>query len=173
MARIPRLKAVSVHDEIRVEKRVPELLRVPWEKPVSGIALCNTLFEFPTHFDGQRTCICPGKETCDLCGLRPLRVYFLIALHDRNSGRVVWYQLTDRAADQLHRQLRESQKALFGSLVKIGREKKTPKSAVWVELDIYASPHGKLPKPLDPTETIERVFTSPKLARKAGLNVVG
>jgi len=173
MAKIPRLKAVSIHTEIKVQKRVPDLLRVPWEKPVIGIALCNSLFDFPTHYDGQFTRICPGEGECDLCGKRDLRQYYLIAVLDRNSGKLAWYQLTDRAAESLHRQLRDSEKALYGSIVKLGREKKTAKSAVVVELDLYSAPHGRIPKAVEPHETIERVFSSPKLALKAGLKVVG
>lgn len=172
MAKIPKLKPVSVHSEIKVQKRVPDLLRVPWEKPITGIALCNSLFDFPTHYDGEFTRICAGEGECELCGVRPMRQYYLLAVLDRNSGKLAWFQLTDRAAESLHRQLRDSEKALYGSIVKIGREKKSPKSAVYVELDLYSTPHGRIPKPVDPQETIERVFNSPKLARKAGLKMV-
>jgi hypothetical protein len=172
MGKIPRLRAVSPRDEIRVEKKVPELLRVPWDKPLTGICLCTTLFEFPTHFDGEHTVICPGELTCELHTVRPLRVYYLLALLDRNTGVRAWYQLPDRAANALLQELREKEMLLLGSTITIGRERKSQKAPVRVSIDPYAKTPDLRGKPLDPQETIERVFSSPKLARKANLKVV-
>jgi len=166
MARIPTLRPVSHTDEIVVQKKVPELLRVPCERPVIGIALCNTLFALPTHYNGERTSICTGPEECKECGHRALRVYYLLALYDRNTAITAWFQLPDRAAHSLLEQLRQAEKALYGSILQLSRERKTMKAPVRVALDVYSAVSGRLPKPMDPTETLERVFSEKKTTRK-------
>jgi len=164
MAKIPKLKAVSSFDEIRPQKRVPELIRVPADKPITGVVLCEAPFHMPTHFDGKRTVICSGESSCEHCGKRAIRDYYLIAIHDRNSGVTSWVQLSDHAAAMLLRQLRELERELFGVVVKVGRERKHMQAPITVAIDQWANVSGKLPKPIDPQETLERVFNSTKLS---------
>jgi len=169
MAKIPKLRVISDPDEIRPQKRVPELLRVPADKPVTGVLLVNAPFELPTHFDGSHTVICPGEDTCEIHALRQLRMYYLVAIIDRNSNGVSWYQLSDRAGLALMQQLREMEKPCYGTTVKIGRERKTMSAPIVVAVDPWAVTRGRIPKPMEPSETLERVFNSPKLGGKPNL----
>lgn len=168
MARIPRLKAVSSADEIRPVKRVPELVRVPADKPLVGVILCNAPFHMPTHFDGTHTVLCAGDGECEQCAHRALRNYYLVALLDRNSSTVSWVQLSDHACTALLRQIREMERSFFGTVVKIGRERKHMQAPITVAVDQWATVTGRLPKPIDPQETLERVFNSPKVTGKHG-----
>jgi len=79
--------------------------------------------------------------------------------------RSVWIQLTDDAISELRLAMRE-RTDLLGRECKIGRERPTMKSPIWVQFtDEYTSPK-RLPKPLTPHETLDRVFNGEGQGRK-------
>lgn len=160
MASIPRLKPVVSIDDIAVTRKVPELVRVPAIDPIVGPVICESIFSLPTHWVGGRTTICPGKAECENCAHISTKQYFLLAVWDRNESAAKWVQLTEHAAASLLNQIAELQIPLYGCVVRIGRERKTLKAPVTIVIDRYASVTGRLPKAIDPHETIERVFGS-------------
>jgi hypothetical protein len=162
MAKIPRLKMVADPAQIQPQKKLPELIRVPAEKPLKGILVCAAPFHMPTHWTGSRTILCGGEGQCEHCPHIGTKHYYLIALLDRNSGTITWVELTEHAALDLLNQLRELEREFYGSLICITRERKTMKAPIHVSVDINSKVHGRLPKPMDPEETLERVFNSPK-----------
>ena len=172
MPKLPRLNCVTDRKVIVVEKRVPELRRVPADKPVQGILVCTGPYHMPTHWVGNRTQICAGEGQCEHCPHVGIKHYFLVALLDKHNGEIAWYALTDQAADSLLYQMEQLQRPFFGSLVRLGRERKTMKAPQTVTVDSYSSVQGRLPKPQEPTETLERVFNSPRSGRKAPAKVL-
>jgi hypothetical protein len=165
MEEFPTLRMTLSADEIAVPKRVPELIRVPAFPALHGIVLAKGLFEMPTHYNGSLTRLCVGPETCSLCKDHELRIYHLLALLNRNDGTVSWVQLTPDPARSLLQQIREAQRPLYGSTVKVGRVRKHISAPIYATLDPYANAHGNLPKPVDPSETIARCFGSIDPAR--------
>jgi len=163
MAKIPRLRPVLSTDDITPQKRVPELIRVPAAKALTGILVCDSPFYMPTHFDGKFTVLCPGIDTCQLHTVRALRDYYLIALCDKNSGVVSWVQLSDHAAASLMRQIRDLERGFYGTCIKVGRERPHMQAPITVSVDQWANVSGRLRDPMTPEETLERVFNSPKV----------
>lgn len=166
MAFIPLLRPVSDPADIQPQKRVPELIRVPADKPLCGVLVCTAPFHMPTHWTGERTVICGGPNACEHCPHRGIKDYYLVALLDKLSGVVSWIELTEYAASSLLHQLQQAQRPFHGSVVKIQRERKTMKAPITVAVDLYANVHGRLPQPLEPSETLERVFNSPRSTTK-------
>lgn len=162
---------ITSAEQIQRPQKVPELIRVPADPPLSVIAVATTLFGIQTHYDGSLTRLCPGEETCLLHSVRPLRSYFLLGAVDKQDNQVKWIQLTADAAASLLNQLVTLQVSLYGSVLRIGRQRKTTAAPIVVSLDPIAKIHGRLPGPADPTLTIEKVFgteSSPvKRRRKA------
>jgi len=172
MAKIPRLRPVTDPAEIQPQKRVAELIRVPADKPLCGVLVSAAPFHMPTHWTGSRTVICAGQGACEHCPHRGIKDYYLIALLDKLSGVVSWVELTEYAATSLLSQIREAQRPFHGTVVKIQRERKTMKAPIKVAVDLYANVHGRLPKPVEPTETLERVFNSQRSTTKPQLKAV-
>jgi len=160
MAKIPRLKAVADPTQIRPQKKVPELIRVPADKPLRGILCCTAPFHMPTHWTGSRTVICTGPEDCEHCPHRGIKDYYLVALMDKITGIISWVELTEHAASSLLLQLRQLEVIFHGAIVQIGRERKTMSAPITVSVDCNSRVSSRLPKPLDPQETLERVFNS-------------
>jgi hypothetical protein len=172
MRKIPRLAPVTSLDDVPAEKKVPDMVRVPAAKPIVGVVICETIFSLPTHWDGSFTVICSGPGQCDLCPNVGLKPYFLLGVWDRNESIAKWVQLTSYAARSLLNQIQELQVPLYGLTVRIARERPTMKAPITCVIDRYATVQGRLPKPIDPQETIERVFGSPKTSRKPKLKAV-
>jgi len=166
MAVIPRLAQVSAEADITPQKRVPELIRVPADRAIKAIILSESLFRLPTHYDGAHTVICAGELGCDLCAHRALRVYYLVAVLDTHSGVISWCQLSELAAKSMLRQCREAERGLYGTIFTIGRERPKKQAPITVALDRYATVNSRVPKAMEPSETLERVFNSPKLNGK-------
>jgi len=166
MSKIPRLRTVSQPCDIQPVKRVPELIRVPADRTISAILLCTELTELPTHYNGTHTVICDGDGRCTLCAHRALRVYYLAGILDKHSNEVFWVQLSELAGRSLLEQARELQRPLFGLCVKISRVRKKKEAPITVEVDPYARVPDLNRKPIEPSETLERVFNSPKLNGK-------
>jgi hypothetical protein len=160
MAKIPKLRTITDPSEIQPRKKVPELIRVPGDKPLRGILCCNGPVHLPTHWTGSRTVICEGQGACEHCPHKGIKDYYLVALMDKITGVVSWVELTENAAQSLLCQLREFERSFYGALVQIGRERKTMSAPIVVAVDLNSQVSGRLPKPMDPTETLERVFNS-------------
>lgn len=161
-----RLIPVTSIDDVPIQRKVPEMIRVPAAPALSGIAISATLFKLPTHYDGAITRLCPGEKTCALHESRELRLYYLLGFFDKRDAKVKWIQLTADAARSLIHQLEESQQALYGSCLKIARERPRIEAPVVIALDPYAKVHGRLCPPIDPQETIDRVFGTPDRPRQ-------
>jgi hypothetical protein len=172
MSKIPRLKPVVSVNDIAVTRKVPEMVRVPAIDPIVGPVICEAIFSLPTHWAGGRTVICTGKEECEHCAHIGTKHYFLLAVWDRNESAAKWVQLTEHAAASLLNQIAELQIPLYGCVVRISRERKTLKAPITVVIDRYASVPGRLPKAIDPQETIERVFGSRDSSRSQKRKVV-
>lgn len=172
MAKIPSLKLVADPAQIKPQKKLPELIRVPCDKPLKGILCCNGPFHMPTHWTGSRTVICTGEGQCEHCPHRGIKDYYLVALLDKNTGNVSWVELTEGAALDLLNQLRELEHTFYGAIVHIGRERKTMKAPITVSVDINSRVSGRLRAPMEPSETLERVFNSPKSHGRAKLKAV-
>jgi len=112
------------------------------------------------------------RRQCEHCPHRGIKDYYLVALLDRNSGNVSWVELTEGAALDLLNQLRELEHEFYGAVVRIARERKTMKAPITVSIDINSKVHGRLRAPMEPSETLERVFNSPKSSSKARLKAV-
>jgi len=172
MSKIPKLRPVFSADEIQPQKRVAELVRVPADRSINAIVLCECLYEMPTHFDGQRTVLCSGEGHCEHCAHRAMRMYYLIASLDITTNTIVWVQLSQLAGESLLRQARQLERPLYGLKVTIGRVRKKKEAPITVDIDLYATVSDRLPKPMEPSETLERVFNSPKLARQKRNSVI-
>jgi hypothetical protein len=167
MSKLPKLRQVSSADQIKPQRKVPELIRVPADKPIVGVLLVTAPYEMPTHWTGSRTVICPGPAQCEHCPHKGIKMYYLVAILDKNSNVTSWVELTEMAGLSLMQQLTELQKACYGSVVRIGRERKTMKSPITVAIDQWARVADRLPKPMEPTETLERVFNAETRTNKA------
>ena len=173
MARIPRLRPVLSAQDVPVQHKVPELIRVPAKPALVGHVLSDVIFRLPTHHVGGRTVICSEDDECNFCDAAELRFYGLIALWNRNSSHGVWVQLPAQAATSLLTELADSQLTLHGCVVRVGRERPVINAPVVISIDRYAQALGRLPKPWTPEETIERVFNSPKSAPILPIKLVG
>ncbi len=164
MPYIPLLRAVEDEDEIVLPKRVPEMIRVP-AAGLTGVCLSKSLFRMPTHWDGQRTVLCPAPKPCGLCETSAPKEYFLLGFWDNNENAAVWVQLTPPASRALLRDLKGLNRPLHGTVVKIGRARKKGNAPVVVQIDQWATAASKLPTMTDPQETLQRVFGSLDLTR--------
>jgi len=172
MEKIPRLNRVSGKSDIPQERKVAEMIRVPAMDPIVGIVVCDAIFSLPTHFANGRTRICTEKPDCEYCGTVPMKWYGLIAVWGRNDHQAKWVQLTSSAAGMLLSALEERQLPLHGLSVRICRERKVKNAPIVIAIDEYARVPERLPKPMDPQETIERVFGKTSSPRSNGRKAV-
>lgn len=149
-----------------VEKRVPELIRVPATENLKGVIVSDQIWELETHWHNRRTRPCTAKQGfCELCETAPYRWYGLIALYRPLKQRAVWVQLTVDAIDTLRLAMRE-RTDLLGREVEIGRERPTMRAPIWVRFNETSIAPKRLPKPLTPHETLHRVFFGESQSRK-------
>lgn len=155
-----RLESVDSIDEIYVPRRVPRIERVPVVADVTGMVMCDRLFKLPTHFNGRRTVLCPGKSECDLHKTCALRVYFLCAIYESDQRELTWYQLPANAAKALLLGVKTLDRPLFGINVRVGRKWKDKNAPVTLSIDPYARPGTDHLKPVSPEESVKRCFFS-------------
>lgn len=158
MATVPRLNRVTSITDVPVERKVAEMIRVPAVDPICGAVVSDSIFALETHYVHPRTRICTGVRTCEFCNIIPIKWYGLIAVWDRNWTAPKWVQLTSQAAASLLQEVAARQLTLFGLCVRIGRQRKVKNAPIVISIDEYARVGSRLPKPMDPQETIERVF---------------
>jgi len=172
MAKIPRLKMVSGSADIPKPRKVPELIRVPYKQALVGPICCDGIFSMPTHYVGDRTVLCEGEE-CHWCEQEVnSKWYGLIAIWDRNATVPVWAQLTPDAAESLRLQIATLQIPLYGTVVRLGRERPVYNAPITVTVDEHSKMNGRLAKPMVPDETLEKVFGSPKSSPKIQLKAI-
>jgi hypothetical protein len=133
---------------------------VPAVDPIVGIVVSDSIFALQTHYVHPRTRICLGDDECEFCGKIPLKWYGLIAILGRNDSQAKWVQLTSQAAAALLHEVSTRQLSLHGLCVRIARERKVKNAPIVVAIDEYSRVPSRLPRPMDPQETIERVFGS-------------
>lgn len=171
MERIPKLNRVTSPGEVPTQRKVAELIRVPAIDPIIGYVCSDSIFSLPTHYVHPRTRICKGEDDCEFCGHYALKWYGLIAVWHRNDNAAKWVQLTSQAAHTLLNEVVRRQVPLHGLCVRIGRERKVKNAPIVIAIDDTMRVSARLPKPMDPQETIERVFGSrdstPPSGRKA------
>jgi len=164
-SKLPKLRRIVGADQVPTDKAVPKIVRVPASDPIVGTVVSDSIFEMVTHYAQGFTRLCVGEEDCELCGLSPRRFYGLLAVWPRSATGPQWVQLTPKAVLQLMQEVTERQTVLHGLNVKISRERKTKNAPIVVAIDEWARTQSRLPKPLTPEETIERVFGSKKIPR--------
>lgn len=149
------------------EKRVAELIRVPVGETIKGTIVSDRPWKLETHWHNRRTRPCTAAQgACELCPVAPYRLYFLIAVYLPRKQRPVWVQLTSEAFGEFRLAMRESTDML-GREIEIGRERPTLRAPIWIRIaDAYATTKARLPKPLEPHETLARVFNGENEARK-------
>jgi hypothetical protein len=172
MDQIPRLARVTGRSDVPTDRKVPQLIRVPAIDPIVGIVVSDSIFALPTHFSEGRTRLCVGESACSMCGVAPTKWYGLIAVWSKMERRPMWVQLTSQAADRLLAEIEQRQMVLHGLSVRICRERKVKNAPIVITIDPYAHVPDGLPKPLDPQETIERVFGSRDSSRSNGRKAV-
>ena len=163
--KIPRLRRIVGAEQVPTEKAVPKIVRVPANDPIIGTVVSDSIFELVTHYSQGFTRLCAGEEECEMCGLAPRRFYGLLAVWPRSATGPQWVQLTPKAVLHLMGEITERQIVLHGLNVKISRERKVKNAPITIAIDEWARTVSRLPKPLTPDETIERVFGSKKIPR--------
>lgn len=167
MANQSLFRVITQPGQIEVRESVPELRRVPADRAFHGPLLSDGVFEVPLHWTGSRRQRCYASTGfCAHCDKCPRCDSFLVALWDKNERRALWVELTDHAADNLALALEEANKPYYGTVVKIGRERKTIKAPILIELDTWATVSNRLPAAMLPDDTIIRVFESANTPRK-------
>jgi len=161
-----KLKPMGLHTQIREAPKTPELIRVPADEVIEGVVCCSEIWELPTHWHNNRTRICTeDTPPCELCPIAPFRLFGLVAVYRPRKQAHVWVQLTVDAIETIRLEIRNGLE-LLGSEIEIGRLRKTMKAPIYAKLKKTYTAPARLPKALEPHETIARVFFSTEKPRK-------
>lgn len=154
----PFARPFNLTDLPPVEKQVPELIRVPSDEELVGVICSDQIWELPTHWHDGRTRPCTiASGQCALHESAPFRWYGLLCVYIQRKQRRVWVQLTAQAVQTLQLSLRE-RTDLLGRDVRIGRERKTLKSPVYVHVGERSHAGRQLSRGVEPHDTLARVF---------------